>query len=426
MPPNPYFTGKPVSAERFLGRSTEVKMALDTLSNQGHLAVFGSSGMGKSSLLKLLAAPQAWQERGRDPSQATIIYLNCNGITPFTPEALWREALGLLKEKTDDKTLHTELDQILGRAGPVEKADLRQVLRKLGQQGKFLALLLDDYDAALRPNERYTEAQMLNFLSEFRALAVHTDESQYLSSIVATFRRLNELGPKLAPDGSPWYNQYLFQPLRPFSQAEVDNLLNHLAADSRPSGALRGGICEIAGRSPALLQIACYLLYEAYEAGQPVDKQKFIDDFGSRTRHFFANAWRSSTEVEQVLLILIALARLEGRLNEKRQYKLDGVEIIFSQKKLILDDLKERGLIESTPAELGEHYSFASSIMERWVIQEIENCDDEEIKQREAVFFNLLGRKQAEPFTQVLREVWKHRDTATAVAGWLGKLGALF
>ncbi len=63
--------------------------------------------------------------------------------------------------------------------------------------------MLDDYDAALRPNDKYTEVEMLTFLSEFRNLAVHSEEGQYLSTIVTSFRRLSELGPQLTPSGSP-------------------------------------------------------------------------------------------------------------------------------------------------------------------------------------------------------------------------------
>lgn len=48
---------------------------------------------------------------------------------------------------------------------------------------------------------------MLTFLSEFRDLAVHSNEGRYLSTVVTTFRRLNELGPTITPGGSPWYNQ---------------------------------------------------------------------------------------------------------------------------------------------------------------------------------------------------------------------------
>src|SRR6516162_1740725 len=65
-------------------------------------------------------------------------------------------------------------------------------------------------------------------------------------------------------------------------------------------------------------------------------------EFANATEQFFRYTWDFSTEVEQILLMLIALSNLEGRLNRRRQYKLDDLDLIFSQKELELRDLEER------------------------------------------------------------------------------------
>jgi hypothetical protein len=425
--PNPFFVGGPVPPEHFVGRANVVNMAFDQIASRSHLAVYGSDGMGKSSLLKFLATPQTWQARGLDPSAAFIVYLNCTDVNPFTPSAFWRDVLELLKDKAEgEAALQTQIDEVLEEPA-VEKGDLRRVLRKIGQRNKFLILLLDEYDAALRPNEKYTEAEMLTFLSEFRNLAVHSEEGRDLSTIVTSFRRLNELGPKLTPSGSPWYNHYLFQPLKPFTEAEVAESFNRKAAEWALTPTQQDAIKEIADRHPALLQQACFLLYNNLHAEHPTtDAREFTRDFANTTEHFFRDAWAFSTEEEQLVLMLIALSRLEGRLNQKRQYKLDDADLILSQREHALRDLEERGVIQHTREGGKDIYSFASSVMEWWVIKQIENSKDEaELQQWEKAFLN-LSRKQVDQLKNVVRQVWQHKDAVESIAGWMGKVAGAF
>ncbi|NES86737.1 MAG: ATP-binding protein [Moorea sp. SIO2B7] len=420
MSQNPFFVGGPVSPEYFVGRTSEVRTAFNQISKRAHLAIYGSPGMGKSSLLQYLSSPEIWQQRGRDPSQAFIVYLNCTGIYPFTPSEFWREILSLLRyEAEDDPALESAIDRVL-EEDTVESVDLRRILRKIGKQNKFMLLLLDDYDAALRSNDDYTEVQMLTFLNEFRDLTVHRREGRYLSTVVTTFRRLNELGPKLAPSGSPWYNHYLFQPLKPFSKAEINSLF--FKSDAKLfipiSDKLRKGVLAITEGHPALLQNAGFLLYNKLQDGKIPNIQAFTRDFESQTEQFFRDTWRFSTDIEQVLLMMIALSYLEGRLN-KRRYALGDIGLIFSQRSRELIDLEERGVIKNTIQEDKTVYAFTSSMMEWWVIREIENSNEEELKQREKIFLNLMSRAQAGQVFNVIRQVWKHREEVKSLISWI-------
>jgi hypothetical protein len=128
-----------------------------------------------------------------------------------------------------------------------------------------------------------------------------------------------------------------------------------------------------------------------------------------------------------MVLMLIALSHLEGRLNRKRQYNLGDVDIILSQVDRELCDLEERGVICRTTTERGKDvYSFTSSIMEWWVIKEIENSKDEaELEQREKVFLN-LSRKQMAQIKNVIWQVWQHKDAVKSVVEWVGKLAGAF
>ncbi|BAZ12938.1 hypothetical protein NIES4071_47720 [Calothrix sp. NIES-4071] len=401
--PNPYYVGGPVPLEYFFGRASEITTAFDQISKRAHLAIYGSPGMGKSSLLKYLAAPEIWRLRGRDISKVFIVSLSCAGISPFTPSKFWREILSRLYDDASE-AFQSDIQSILDEE-TVEKGDLRRILRKIGQQNKFLLLLLDDYDVALRTNEQYTEVEMLTFLSEFRDLAVHSNEGRYLSTVVTTFRRLNELGPTITPGGSPWYNHYLFRLLRPLTTDEVSTQLF-----VNISGLFRVGVLKIIDGHPALLQNAGYLLYETLEAGQTPNIDVFTRDFESATEQYFRDTWRFSTEEEQILLMLIALGNLQGRLNRNTRYGLGDVDLVFSQRNRELVDLEERGVILHAVSEGKIVYSFASSMMEWWVIQEIQNSNEEKLLARERVFHNLMSREQAGKVQQAIRWLWQNRD----------------
>ena len=424
--PNPFIPASPVPPECFIGRERELRVAFDLMAKdyRGHVAFHGSSGMGKSSLFNLLASPEVWQQQGQDYSKAFIVYLTCSDINPFTPDAFWREILSLLRDEVEDNfDLIALIDEVLEEE-IIEKGNIRKILRKIGQQDqdKFLLLLIDDYDFALYPNDEYTEVEMLTFLSEFRNLAVDRKVRRHLCTIVTTFRRLNELGPTLPPSGSPWYNHYLFQPMKPFSKAEV---LKEFFTSTSPryiriKPSLQEGVLKITDGHPKLLQNAGFLLHDRLQEGKIPDLETFIRDFQGQTEQIFANVWQFSTDEEQVLLMLIALSRLEGRLGNRR-YALRDIERIFSQRARELIDLEERGIIQETEKEGRVVYEFASSMMEWWVLKEIENSNETELKKREKIFLSLMSREQVDGVTEVFKQVWQHREAVQSVVKIISK-----
>lgn len=429
MAGNPFFVSGPVSPEAFVGRDSSANIAFDQIAKRAHTAFYGSPGMGKSSLLRYLAAPDVWRARGKDRSTAIAVFLNCSGIAPFTPEAFWREMLLLVRDEldadgdnsADDEALYDRLDRAIAR-DRVEIGDVRRVLRQIGQQDRFLLLLLDDYDAALHPHDRYTEAEMLVFLSEFRDLAVHRKEGAFLSTVVTTFRRLTELGPTLPPSGSPWYNHYLFEPLKPLSDEEVRSQFfspqSPLFIPASP--AVQTGIRAIADGHPALLQNAGYLLYDTLRDGELPNIADFTLAFESRTEQYFLDTWRFSTDIEQVLLMLVALSQLEGQLGD-RQYAIGDIDLIFSQRTRELIDLEERGVLRRVSANGKTRYEFASSMMEWWVVREIENSDEAALRQREKIFLRLMSRERAAQLQALFRTLWEHRDTVQSVLAWIAR-----
>ncbi|GFZ95664.1 ATP-binding protein [Okeania sp. KiyG1] len=418
-PKNPFTVGKTVPPERFVGRKYEINSTFAQIANGGHVAIWGGSGMGKSSLLEYLKSPEVWQKRGFDPSQVVIVYFRCLSIEPFLPSKFWREILNLLAEKFQkDDSFYSEINTLLAKP-EVNKDDFRQVLRLIGEQNKHLVLLVDDYHVVMHQNSQYQAENIEEFLGECRSLVHYSEESKYLSMIVTSLRRLNDIGPTLTPGKSPWYNHYLFIPLKPFTEQEVVNVLSGLPMTPE----LRDGIRQIADSNPTLLQNAGFILYNKLQSEEPRDVKTFAKDFLAATEHFFQDIWQLSTEEEKAILMLIALSSLKGRLpRTKKRYDLGNIDIIFSQKEQELNDLEERGIILSHKTEDKTIYSFASSLMEWWVIQKIKNSNDEELKNREKTFLNLMNHKQLERIKKVIRVLWENREDVTSVVEWIYEL----
>ncbi len=287
--------------------------------------------------------------------------------------------------------------------GQASRNSLRQVLAKLGEQGKFLLLLVDDYHAALVPNAKYTEADVKTFLSECRSLP-HNKERQSLSMIVTSSRPLNELGPPLNPYSSPWYNHYFFQPLKPFTDGEIAALLGETLTPE-----LQQGVRQITGGNPYLLQIVSSLLYQQKEQGtEKPNFEALAKEFESRTDSFFQSIWQLSNEVEQTLMMLLALSDLQGRLHNQK-YDLSGINIIFRQQERELRYLEERNVITHRIENGQKVYSFTSSLMERLVIQELANSNDTWLQKRQKILLKIMSRRQTKQVTRAIQWLWQHK-----------------
>ncbi|HCQ21670.1 MAG: hypothetical protein AN481_16045 [Aphanizomenon flos-aquae LD13] len=421
MTPNPFFPGKPVPTESFIGRKSEINFAFDQIYNRSHFAIWGGPGMGKSSFLRKLANKQIWTEYGLDPSQGIPVILNCQSqnLIPFTPGDFWRESVSLLHDKLDSEPeLQAEIKPLLEQT--VTGDSLRQALRILGRKNKFLLLLVDDFDAALVTNNQYTENEMETFLAQCRSLAVHAEESEHFSMIVASLQRLNELGPKLNPNASPWYNHYLFQPLKLFTTEELVELLTII----RPP-TLRHEIINITGGHPTLVQTAGFFLYRELQNGNNANINSFAGNFERDTQQIFQTIWHRCNPKEQVLLMLIALLDIKGHIGELN-FKLKGIGRIFTQDERSLIRLEEQGVITSSPRDNEKFYSFTSPLMKKWVIQEILQTPEQSIRDREKEFMNLMSHGQVNKVKEVVTWLGKHPEQVGSVLDWITKVVPVF
>ena len=370
MSSNKFFPNKPVPPQKLVGRKSEISIIFDQINNRGHVAIHGSSGMGKSSLLQYIKSRHFWDDKGLNFSEALIVYHNCEGL--FTPNSFWQEILQELKNEAEgDTDLQGKIDDVL-KLETIEIRDIRRILKQIGKREKFLLLLLDDYHGILRTREDYSKeeqksTEMEAFLSGLRNLAVHNTEGQYFSTVVAAFQKVDELGPEIPRGGSPWYNHYLYVDLKPFSQKDIDNYFFNIDGHffiSIPDNIQKEKVLEMTGGYPILLQRAGYIFSQS---DRDIDINTFKAEFKNQTEYIFKDIWRELTTEEQKLLQLIVIDNFNGEVSGKR-YSVDGIDKDFKANKFKLRTLEQKGVIYKNPDQ--DKYNFYSSLMQDLVVQE--------------------------------------------------------
>jgi hypothetical protein len=123
--------------------------------------------------------------------------------------------------------------------------------------------------------------------------------------------------------------------------------------------------------------------------------------------------------------MLIVLLDLEGHLGQK-DFDLKGIGRILNQNERTLTELEEQGVIVSEirpkpklppklPKEQEKIYLFTSSIMKKWVMQEIWNTKPSEITKREKVFLNLMSHEQVKEMKKAITWLGQHQDTVISL-----------
>jgi len=264
----------------------------------------------------------------------------------------------------------------------------------------------------------------LKLKTDLRALC-NEFGTRCLSLIVTSFHRLSDLGPELLPSGSPWYNQFLFLPLKPFTDDDANALFDRMSPAWTLTQSQRGWMRELADGHPALLQNACYLLWKTFQEKTPMESWEFADHLRGLTRQFFRDEWQFSNPEEQMALLLIALCRAEGKV-PGRDYNLSGIDTVLSQMRDKMFALKDRGIVEERMEGAKSVFRFRSALMEWFVIQDLQDAKDEkELAERQEILFG-LSNKQLEKVKGAMSLIWKNKDAVTAMVKWTGQLAGAF
>jgi hypothetical protein len=71
-------------------------------------------------------------------------------------------------------------------------------------------------------------------------------------------------------------------------------------------------------------------------------------------------------------------------------------------------------------------YAFASSMLEWWVVEELENNNEIWLTERQRVFLNLMSHRQAQTVTTAIRWLWDNKNELPSILQWLAKVSSAF
>jgi hypothetical protein len=364
---NPFIFGGPVGTDKFVGRGNEVNRVFDQLCShaRGSVAIIGERRIGKTSLMHYVSAPDVSKRWNLDATQSIFIYQDCGAISPFTIANFWKTVLRRLKRelgrKRTDQDLRKAVQELLSE-DEIDTTDIEFLLDDIHAVGYLFILMLDEFEWCVRTDPE-NEAMTRDLLAGLRALINHVP--RVLSLIVATRQPLNDVCQDVRFMGSPFYNNFVFIHLRPFSQEEANSLVEQMLGGTGISFSEdeEAYIYDLAGTQPLLLQAAASLVFDVKVAGVK-DIQDFApirQRFRELVEHQFEDFWKWSQPRERMILATLAhgqdreaVKRLESWADERRNMIRRG---------LILKDEEN-------------NYRFLSSAFWEWLIDNLYRLEE--------------------------------------------------
>ena len=183
------------------------------------------------------------------------------------------------------------------------------------QAGRKLVLFLDDFGFVTQ-NESYP----LDFFSFMRSVANSHDVGYVTTSAAA----LQTLCHTQDIEESPFFNIFTTVNLEPFNPEAARELVEKPAADAGAafSSEVVGGIIELAGGTPYLLQLTAATAFGANESGR-VDLQKLAEDAYSEARSFLDDRWSSFSDPQKE--VMTALCAGKG-IERRHEYAAEQLE----------------------------------------------------------------------------------------------------
>ncbi len=367
---NPFVAGNSVNEQEFLGRAKEVRRIVSRLCNKGQsVAVVGEPRIGKTSLLRYLAAPEKCQELYGDLSELLIFhYIDATTFgSAFTQTQFWWLALTPLAEKLPeiDNPSLTAAYKTCEREG-FGAYVLEKLFTQLRLTSWRIVLMLDEFDnllshPVLNRAEFYGGLRSLDTRSEAIALVIASRQSlEDLNAATQDYSRM----------GSPYFNYMTPVSLGAFSDKEIHTLLAR--GDAYFKKADKEYLTHIAGGHPFLLQSAAYALWEAYKGGEAKKKTRWeitarelLDTAGPS----LADTWRLWSPETRQAVTIIALDTLP-QLVKGREYNIESLIGSLDTYTPEVDELKKRGFLV-TDNDNKSSYRLQAEVILWWLANEM-------------------------------------------------------
>jgi hypothetical protein len=274
MPDNPFSPLAPASPDVFVNREREVSLIFGHIRavQRGNVAINGPLGIGKTSVLRYVAAPQVCLAHGVTAPTYAVLYIDVHSVSPFSAVHFWRRAVRLLSRLPEvGDALADPIAQILERA-TIDITDVEEFLDAVADREMALVMLLDEFEWVLQAGTPEAETESRNFLAQLASLARRAP--RVLSLVVATEAPLSEAVKVIdAWRGSPFPTVFTSVTLRPLGRGDADRLLDQAAGGSTDAGSDgRERLFRVSGGQPAVLQAAAFALHEGRAQGLHGDR----------------------------------------------------------------------------------------------------------------------------------------------------------
>ena len=365
VPSNPFTFGNPIKEpERFHGRKAEIRQILNRLLSSAHesTSIIGERRIGKTSLLNYLSNPETAKVLGLAPDQFCLVYVDFQGLTDITPQRFWQRVLGKIARSICDDSLKPVIESVI-KQNKFDLFDLEDVFEKSQDRGLTVVLFMDEFEYVTQ-NQNFTS----DFFGGLRALAIHHG----VALVPATRRELADLCHSEEIKGSPFFNIFANVVLRPFSRAEVDELLDSVSQESGQSldRADRDFIWSLGGGYPLFVQMAGYYLVESrLQNLARKDLAKFVtDNFIQQADSHYTYLWGHCSDSEKITLQTLLTLGLQPE-SPKNVPTLENLTRLRTRIPQDLAVLGKRGLVAETEGQ----YRIFSSTFENWIRQNRKN-----------------------------------------------------
>jgi AAA-like domain len=363
MRSNPFTYGNPISdPQRFVGRSREVEQIFGRLRNEEFesSSLVGEHRIGKTSLLKHLANPKVRSDHGLGSARYSFVYVDLQLVDQSAdPDRLWRHLLPPMQRQCLDQEVSETAAGLLGR-DRLDAFDLDELFQVVDDSGQHVVFMLDEFER-ITTNPNFGP----DFYYGLRSLMI-----QHKVALVTSSRlELIELCHSDAVKSSPFFNIFANIRLRVFSPGECELMVERALAmtDVTFTEPETESVFALAGSHPYFLQVACNMLYGAYEMGLgTVDRQEYMaEGFRAQAVPQLVNYWDNSGDYEKI--VLTAAAMLERTAPSPTGFTLTDLQRVFARAEPWIEGLGKRGLLMRS----GERYRLFSSVAGPWILSQL-------------------------------------------------------
>ena len=351
-----FIYGRPVKPNEFLGRKDTLRTIFNRLRNGESTAIVGEPKIGKTSLLIKLENEATQQHHlGDDARNIVVCRLDLQPIDHvYMPVDFWSEVLEPLHERPGHATISRKLKQAV-QAGYTRRS-LERLFNLLGQRGRRLVLLLDEFEHLLN----HPNFQSPAFFALLRSLATLTGGLVLIPTSRLSVAQMNKSGAGSLKTGSPFLNNVIEIRLRPFSTTTTHALLDW--AEEAFSSQDQQFIYRVAGHHPYLLQAMAAVLMETSDDNRYA---RAAEQFYEWVSFYFDDLWRMLDDQARDTALILSLMELNNRTLGQNLNEIDQVNAFGAH----LRNLAKLGLAERVGENWFNQQHLCSWRGEQWAVR---------------------------------------------------------